>query len=88
PFTSSSRSLADNIFAEIGGISVRNSLNRRGPARKCHMTFAAHRPDNTDMQMVSAHGSWTMGLRFFLTFNMRSNFPNWRFPKSNRVSLR
>lgn len=69
PRCCSSLSRADNTLAEIGGMSIRNSLNRRGPARKDQMTLGAHAPAITAIHSVNRQGSGGAGLLFRRTFN-------------------
>ena len=63
PRFSSSDSRVESTFAEIGGMSDRSSLNRRGPARNDHITFGAQAPAMIDMHSVSMQGSGGLGLR-------------------------
>ena len=53
---------AESTFAETGGMSMRNSLKRLGPARRCQMTFGAHAPEISARQSVSAQVSGGGGL--------------------------
>ena len=62
PRSVSSDNLADKTLADIGGISARSSLNRRGPARSIHITFGAHAPAMTFIHWVNAQGSIGLGL--------------------------
>jgi len=55
-------------LAEIGGMSVRNSLNRRGPLRSDQMTLGAHAPAMTAMHSVNMQGSGGTGLLFLRIF--------------------
>lgn len=67
PRCSSSVSRVDSTLAEIGGMSVRNSLKRRGPARSDQITLAAQAPEITAMQCVSIQGCGGSGLWFLRT---------------------
>src|SRR6185436_11523912 len=60
----------DNTLAETGGMSSRNSLNRRGPARKCQITFGAHAPAMIAMHSVRAQGAGGGVLRFLRTLRL------------------
>ena len=53
---SSSRNRCESTLADTGGISMRNSLKRRGPSRKCQITFGAQAPAMIDMHSVSTQG--------------------------------
>src|ERR1043165_979658 len=53
PFSSSSRSRALSTRAEILGMSIRSSPNRRGCALKYQMTFGAHAPLRSAMHVVT-----------------------------------
>lgn len=68
PLASNSVSRAERTLAEIGGISDRSSLNRRGPARKDQITFGAQAPDITAMHSVNMHGSGGVTLLFLRIF--------------------
>ena len=59
----------ERTFAETGGMSARNSLNRRGPARTLQITFGAHAPAMMLMHSVSLHGSGGCVLAFFRIFS-------------------
>jgi serine/threonine protein phosphatase PrpC len=49
-------------------MSARNSLKRRGPARKHQITLGAHAPEITDMHSVNMHRSGKAGDLFFVIF--------------------
>src|SRR5258708_35334007 len=55
PLPSSTRSRALRTFAEMRGMSVRSSPNRRGPALRYQMRFGVHAPPSSFMHSVSGH---------------------------------
>lgn len=80
PRASSSRSRVVNTLAEIGGMSDRNSLKRRGPARRDQMTFGVQAPPMTAMHSVRGHASGGLGPLFCLC---PSGITVCRYPNGN-----
>ena len=65
PLSCSSRKRWDKTLAETGGMSMRSSLKRRGPSRKCQITLAAQAPEITAMHSVRLQRSGGGVLWFF-----------------------
>jgi glutathione S-transferase len=78
----SSASRVESTFAETGGMSIRSSLNRRGPTRKHQITLGAQAPAITAIHSVSMQGSGGAGLLLRRTL---SDIRVTRFPRGNPI---
>ncbi len=89
PLFSSWRNRVVSTLADIGGISICNSLKRRGPPLKYHRTLGVHAPFRIVMHSDSGHALGVSGLLFFLTgktmMGAFNNFSYKRLPTGNLI---
>src|SRR5262245_52818366 len=69
PLLSSARRRALNVFAEMRGISERNSPKRRGAALRNHTTLGVQAPPSSFMHIVSGQIGGGGSTRLLRSFN-------------------
>src|SRR6185369_17515776 len=71
-FSSSSRSRAVSIFAEMPGMSLESSPKRRGPPLSCQMTLVVQAPPSSAMQAPIGHPGGGGGVLFLRSLGSMS----------------
>jgi hypothetical protein len=69
PFSASFCRRALSTFAEITGMSARNSPKRRAPLLRLQITSGVQAPPSSDMHSVSGHSSGAGDTLLFLSFS-------------------
>ena len=83
-FVCSSRSRVLRTLAEMGSMSARSSMNRRGPALKCQITFGVQAPPKSDMHSVNGQAGNGGGALFLRTFSGKGGSPGYQADTGKR----